>query len=734
MIISPHRSKSLTQLLVAIDEEVSISKDNPLYKKDEDEQVDGGEVEFDLLNLDESLFEQTPSERKTKTDRSLLSLPSVPFKPLKKVRSLPEKKRKGKKRYKHLKRDDMQGEDTASWPRKGLEEEIFPEVPSTGYRDGRRSSAASDGQQSDTETAYEFSRSQNSSVNMDKSSKSVRFEIEVETEVPDSGHVTGNSTPYDGGRRSSEQDEYTLMMRGNRRSSAPECKTRSTGKPGKRLLETVDSESYLDGEYDDEDNRVTPSATSLDQSYLAAEGAERYIDQEGLGGTLSTCNSSRSIQTVSTMCEAEDWEEEPTVTATVQAQHSSVPIAQLISTVEQWKDLHKGLATAEASKLGGTQSTLEVSPGKVIQMRTVIEGRKATLTPNETTLERRSKQMSRLVTETTKQLFPEPPLPTHQMREQLPADSNNSTTLTSTLASRPQAIPSVDKPDETETNREGQTEGIRAHNGASIPLASTSESVAHTKQTAPHNWDTATHTEPESAQQTTIPNQDTTDMRTFSSTEALLDEDQTDEKDTGASKTSIFDETPPSSPLDSPSLAFHRQIPVFSALFSGQAWKPSSLRGQDVAIPFSSPEPTDDEEDFDAFEMGESSWEGADTRDTWNAGASNHEQDRLSSGSSPLSAYDGESGDTLSPMYIMTARVASVSPMGRGVFGMGFGPKLQPSLPPVKSKKKPPNEAFFHSLDEHRQPPSKRANRLTAIPEEGLEANYSATDILQICT
>lgn len=630
----------------------STSLDNLQHEEDQD--IEDGK-DFKLLNLDETLFEQTSTDRKSKPTQQLSSMP-LSSKRIKKVRSLPEKKRKGrdKKRFKHLKGyegDILEGDDATTWLEDNMEGQALD------HRVGQRTSEVSEGDQSDV--SYEFTRSQN------KSTKSVRFE---DVEGGDSGHVTGSSTPYEGGRHPSEPDKL-YKQQTKRRASAPECRRPSTGQSGRLLLEG--GEPYDEDDYDDGDNRVTPSSTSLEQAYLEdgiVEGHDSDGDSEGTG-RQSMYNSTRSIQTQSTVVEVHEDNSEWEVDA---SPDSKVPVAKLISTAERWKYSHRR-ENVGGAKLDSIQVAPDELSGKVSETRKKFTGGQLPAA-RESTLERRSKHLSRLVTETTKQLFPEPPRqsqPQHSHTGQL-KDRQRSVSLGSTPS---QPAPWQDGVD-TDNRTRATTE--------------TSRTVEH-----------------DPSRQCTEPNPDDNHelVENCTSSEALLD--------VGASGSSLHAESLTSSPLRSSSPIL--PIPVFAAPFSRSSWKPSFLSNRNVAVPFSNLDQTDEDDDLDPFEVD---------GEMWATEVNNYEQDLLSSsGGSVSSGHETRAAEVISSFPSTSSEIVSVSPISWSMFGKSTLPA-----------KKQTNEAFFYSADEPKQPSSKMVNQLPTIPEEGLETEYSATNVLQWCT
>ena len=270
-------------------------------------------------------------------------------------------------------------------------------IKGQGSRRASNSSYLSDAQ---SDFSSDFIASQASSSLL----KSVRFDVDEDLE-PDSGVVTGTSTPRHPERRASAP-EFKATSSVVRRGSAPECKTVSFS----RERNTGDSSDAVDSDPEGED-RIDGSGYSIDKTSTFAESSnigEKHVTEEWdvqknsemEVSSLQTRNhetvklSSAQVEgadSPTTKREANDHTP-PTVTIATDQRHSSPrKIAELISAAEQWR-------SAPSVEAEG-RPTHEVSQQRVAHMRKVFQQQQLNTVEKNTPV---TKQLSKLVTEKAK--------------------------------------------------------------------------------------------------------------------------------------------------------------------------------------------------------------------------------------------------------------------------------------------------------------------------------------------
>ena len=270
-------------------------------------------------------------------------------------------------------------------------------IKGQGSRRASNSSYLSDAQ---SDFSSDFVASQASS----SLHKSVRFDVDEDLE-PDSGVVTGTSTPHHPERRASAP-EFKATSSVVRRGSAPECKTVSFS--GER--NSGDSPDAVDSDPEGE-GRIDSSGYSIDKTSTFAESSdigEQHVTEEWDVQRDSEMEVSsfqaRNHETVKLLSaqvegaespaakrEADD-QTLPTVTIATDQRHSSPrKIAQLISAAEQWRSASSGEAEGRPMH--------EVSQQRVAHMRKVFQQQQLRTVEKNTPV---TKQLSKLVTEKAK--------------------------------------------------------------------------------------------------------------------------------------------------------------------------------------------------------------------------------------------------------------------------------------------------------------------------------------------
>ena len=270
-------------------------------------------------------------------------------------------------------------------------------IKGQGSRRASNSSYLSDAQ---SDFSSDFVASQASSSLL----KSVRFDIDEDLE-PDSGVVTGTSTPHHPERRASAP-EFKATSSVVRRGSAPECKTVSFSGEGNRgdSSDAVDSDPEGEGRIDSFGYSIDKMSTFAESSNIGEKRVTEEWDVQTDSDMEVSSLQARNHETANlssaqvegadsptTKREANDHTP-PTVTIATDQRHSSPrKIAQLISAAEQWRSALSGVAEGRPMH--------EVSQQRVAHMRKMFQQQQLHTVEKNTPV---TKQLSKLVTEKAK--------------------------------------------------------------------------------------------------------------------------------------------------------------------------------------------------------------------------------------------------------------------------------------------------------------------------------------------
>ncbi len=489
-------------------------------------------LDFDL-ELDESLFEHKSQKSRAKSEGHLnKEAPGGDH------QNLPRRYQRASSQGPSSRQPgDSSGEPTTIQ----RENRSYGDLPI--HQSSRRTSTTSDCSDFSSEfLPSEGTRSHNSSLLF----KSVRFDIEVDSAV-DSGVMTGNSTPYYPERRASEP-EFKATRHQERRASAPECTT----------PESLSDEGSGNGQADvhpKEDGAVSPDSGIGGESRASdvsdekdAHGSQTLGEAEG--HEPSDVVSSETRELVSSPAgrntdkdsppppypekASEDWltSERPQVPNlpghVVQlepsnvASRSRVKVAHLI---EQWRhpttepsapQLQRGVPKPAKPVKGVGHKITAIMHQLQQQPVPSREPNQSTQSQEDDSHERRpAKQLSKLVTETTKQLL-EPPVPVKEKDGQglkpqklnvqwpkVESSEIGETPVSSSSSLLAASMPKVDLTNTNQTRRtskEGRNEarGTDSHSDTEVDLPQFS--ATHDKKLK-YTGDKDDHEQPEAEDQ-----------------------------------------------------------------------------------------------------------------------------------------------------------------------------------------------------------------------------------------
>ncbi len=653
------------------------------------------------LDLDESLFEHKSPKNRAKSEGQLNIENFTQQGGGKQI--LPQRYRRSSSQSQDTQQQNRP-EGSTKIPMIEREHRSYGDLPIR--QNSRRTSTTSD--HSDFSSDFqpsEGTRSQNSSSFF----KSVRFDIE-DISSPDSGVVTGTSTPYYPERRASEP-ECKAARQQERRASAPECTT----------PESVSDEGSGNGIHGDSSDREESKDKLLNSSEFqqpevhlpppnSAKGDRRTIQEEASVDAQEI--KSRSTQPLPDLDSEtplhEDTERDISLPSAQPrklkmpahvtqpepppiAPQTKVKVAHLI---EHWRDTTTETA-AQAQKevpkpvKGASQNITKMMQRYQQQTAVATEPNSQILQEDYSRERRPSKHLSKLVTDTTKQLL-EPPVRTSEKVEQGP---------------KPQKL-TVQWP-KSEEMEIGESPGSSA---SSILLASVPQfDLTDIKQTRKNrknvrnqenSSDSHSEVEPDdtsdrSKLQYTINSPPTT---TGNNSKLPHPVDPYDSPHNDRADDNLYhDEEDPLVEEDVPWFERPPTIPVFTTPFANN-WQPSHLR-------------TNRTQNLSSF------WSF-----TGQANAATEESERLLFEGDDSNSDEDE--DMLQPLS-SSVGFPSISPIGKTLFSSRSqsSPTFGFQMAAGRDVKKPPmpfSEAFARPPFQQRL-----ANRLSAIPEESPELTRS---------
>lgn len=635
-----------------------------------------GNLDFDL-DLDETLFESRLPKSRAKSEGHLNKDTITPQG--KDYEKLPRRYRQAYSQDTHK---QNQSEGSSKVPTIERQHRSYGDMPI--HHSSRRTSTTSD--HSDFSSDFqpsEGTRSQNSSTLF----KSVRFDID--DSVADSGVVTGASTPHYPERRASEP-EFKATRHEERRASAPGCTTsESTSDEGSgSALSNGVNKTEERGSGSTEDHESAPSDDLREEDKVRRQnlgGGEEGSRTEEVKRTNDSdiASPTPELETVAPSNDGADrttshdspQHQEPEMPAYVAVLEPQPTVPQervkIAHLIEHWRDTVTEPSTSQAQKgapkpvKGVGHKVTEIMQRFQQQPVVTTEPNQKTADHHEGTLERRSKQVSKLVTDTTKLLL-EPPVHPKEKEETKPQKLNiqwpkveevetQESPLSSTSSVLTASVPKLDLTKaKTMTPRDKRDQEITSDSQRELAMETAgpmaSDSTGELQETDDHVEG-----------------------------DPYLDEDSPTEENVP-----WFEQLP--------------TIPVFTSPFA-RNYQPSHMKSAH----------SEQLSNFWSF-TGQPQPSSADTKQ-------------------PLLKDDSDSSsedeDMLEPLPPTVVGHASISPIGKTLFSRSLvSPKARfPGM--SDSVKRQPmgfgSEPFVRSLPQHR-----KAKRLSAIPEESPEVTRSA--------